>query len=82
MVEAKLMIVLKPYFKNKFIFIMLLKLLKTFIEVGDNDTFRYLATEDFYDCVREKYAANQHLRNVTNSLFLGIFKAIENMKNL
>lgn len=46
------MVLLKPYFKNKFVFIMLLKLLKTFIEVGDGDTFRYLNTGDFYDCVR------------------------------
>ncbi len=75
-IETKLMTTLKVYFKNKFVFIMLLKLLKTFIEVGDNDTFRYLSTGDFYDCVREKYAQNQHLKNVTNSLFMGIFKAI------
>lgn len=71
----------KPYFKNKFIFIMLLKLLKTFIEVGDNDTFIYLSTGDFYDCVREKYILNQHTKNITNSLFLAIFKSIETMKN-
>lgn len=31
---------------------MLLKLLKTFIEVEDSDTFKYLSTGDFYDCVR------------------------------
>ncbi len=55
---------------------MILKLLKTFIEVGDNDTFKYLAITDLYDCVREKYTLNQHLTNVTNSLFLAIFKAI------
>ena len=71
----------KPYFKNKFVFIMLLKLLRTFINVGDNDTFRYLSTSDFYDCVREKYILNQHTKNITNSLFLAIFKSIETMKN-
>lgn len=71
----------KPYFKNKFVFIMLLKLLKTFIDVGDNDTFRFLNTADFYDCVREKYILNQHTKNITNSLFLAIFKSIETIKN-
>ncbi len=75
------MTTLKVYFKNKFVFIMLLKLLRTFIDVGDNDTFRYLSTGDFYDCVREKYAQNQNLKNVTNALFMGIFKSIESMQN-
>lgn len=60
---------------SKFVFIMLLKLLKTFIEVGDNDTFRYLETTDIYNCFRDKYAENQNLKNITNSLFLSIFKA-------
>lgn len=81
MVETNLMDHLKVYFKNKFVFIMLLKLLKTFIEVGDNDTFRYLNTGDFYNSVREKYILNKHTKNVTNSLFLSIFKSVASMQN-
>lgn len=52
LVENNIILGVKPYFQNKFIFIMLLKLLKTFIEVGDSDTFKYLSTSDFYDCLR------------------------------
>jgi hypothetical protein len=43
---------LRPYLQDKYVFIMLLKLLKTFIEVGDEGTFVYLSMKDFYDCVR------------------------------
>lgn len=60
---------------------MLLKLLKTFIEVADNDTFRYLDLTNLLDCFREKYAQNKYLKNITSSLFLAIFKATENMVN-
>lgn len=47
---------LKPYMENKFVFIMALKLLKTFVEVGQDDTFTYLLSIDTYDCLRSRYA--------------------------
>ena len=65
---------------NKFVFIMALKLLKTFIEVGDNDTFRYLLTVDTFDCLKSRYAENQKLQNITNSLFLSIFKSASELR--
>ena len=56
MIENKFITLLKPYMSNKFVFIMMLKLLKVFIEVGDSGTFRYLFTIDLFDSLRLKYA--------------------------
>jgi hypothetical protein len=60
---------------NKIIFIAFLKLLKTFIEVDNDDMFKYLQLTHLYDKCRIKYSMNQFISNITNSVFLSIFKA-------
>jgi hypothetical protein len=48
------MTLLKSFMENKFVFIMALKLLRTFVEVAENDIFRYLLTIDTYDGLKSK----------------------------
>jgi hypothetical protein len=55
-IETNFMGRLKLHLTNKFVFIMALKLLKTFIEIGDDDTFRYLLTVDCFMGLRRNYA--------------------------
>ena len=56
MIETNFMGRLQPHLTNKFVLIMALKLLKTFIEVGDDDTFEYLLTVDVFTGLKRNYA--------------------------
>ena len=56
MIETNFMGRLQPHLANKFVLIMALKLLKTFIEVGDDDMFRFLLTVDGFTGLRRNYA--------------------------
>jgi hypothetical protein len=80
-VETGLFSSLKKYTKNKHNLIMMIKLLRVFIEVEDDTLFSILSYDDPFEDFRKIYLRNSKSGNIIHSQFLLIFKEITSVKN-